>query len=310
MNSKTILITGGTGLVGKALSQRLLQAGHSVIVLTRNPGKQKPSHPQLSYAAWDVNAGTIDGNAISQAHAIVHLAGAGVVDKPWTQAYKEEIVSSRVKSSELIIKALQQYPNQVEVVVSASAIGWYGSDKAGHGPFVENDPPNRAFLGETCRLWEASISPVQQLGKRLVICRVGIVLANEGGALPEFKKSLAFRVAGILGSGEQVVSWIHINDLCSIFMKGITDTGMQGVYNAVAPHPVTNRQLNLALAKAMYGKGFIALPVPSFVLKLMMGDRSIEVLKSTAVSATKIESTGFNFAFPNIEAAVADLVNE
>jgi uncharacterized protein (TIGR01777 family) len=310
MNNKTILITGGTGLVGSALTHRLLQAGHTVIVLTRHPEKQKSSHPQLTYAAWDVSAGTIDGHAIAQAHAIVHLAGAGVVDKPWTQAYKEEIVSSRVKSSELIIKALQQYPNQVEVVVSASAIGWYGADKAGHGPFVETDPPVRTFLGETCRLWEASISPVQALGKRLVICRIGIVLANEGGALPEFKKSLAFRVAGILGSGEQVVSWIHINDLCSIFMKGITDPGMQGVYNAVAPHPVTNRQLNLSLAKAMFGKGFIALPVPSFVLKLMMGDRSIEVLKSTLVSAAKIESTGFNFAFPDIEAAVADLVNQ
>jgi uncharacterized protein (TIGR01777 family) len=310
MNSKTILITGGTGLVGKELSQRLLQAGHSVIVLTRNPNKQKSLHPQLSYAAWDVKAGTIDAEALGKAHAIVHLAGAGVVDKPWTQAYKEEIVSSRVKSSELIIKALQQYPNQVEVVVSASAIGWYGADKAGHGPFIESDPPVRSFLGETCRLWEASISPVQQLGKRLVICRIGIVLANEGGALPEFKKSLAFRVAGILGNGKQMVSWIHINDLCSIFIKGLTDGNMQGVYNAVAPHPVTNRQLNLALAKAMYGKGFIALPVPSFALKLMMGDRSIEVLKSTTVSADKIEKTNFNFAFSTIESAVSDLVGQ
>jgi uncharacterized protein (TIGR01777 family) len=192
-------------------------------------------------------------------------------------------------------------------VVSASAIGWYGADKAGHGPFVETDPPVRTFLGETCRLWEASISPVQALGKRLVICRIGIVLANEGGALPEFKKSLAFRVAGILGSGEQVVSWIHISDLCSIFMKGITDPGMQGVYNAVAPHPVTNRQLNLSLAKAMFGKGFIALPVPSLVLKLMMGDRSIEVLKSTHVSSRKLEESGFVFGFAQIDAAVKDL---
>jgi NAD dependent epimerase/dehydratase family enzyme len=136
------------------------------------------------------------------------------------------------------------------------------------------------------------------------------VLANEGGALPEFKKSLAFRVAGILGSGQQVVSWVHIQDLCNIFTKGITDANMQGVYNAVAPHPVTNQELNLSLGKAMYGKGFIAMPVPSFVLKLMMGDRSIEVLKSTTVSADKIEKTDFNFAFSHIDEAVSDLVTQ
>jgi uncharacterized protein (TIGR01777 family) len=147
------------------------------------------------------------------------------------------------------------------------------------------------------------------LGKRLVICRIGIVLANEGGALPEFKKSLPFRVAAVLGSGEQMVSWIHMDDLCAIFMTGITDPTMQGVYNAVAPHPVSNRQLNLALATAKYGKGFIALPVPSFVLKLMMGDRSIEVLKSTEVSSKKLQEKGFQFQFGRIEDALVDLVN-
>lgn len=308
MNQKTVLITGGTGMVGTKLARHLLDAGHSVIILTRHPAGQKRWHPRLSFAAWDVNAGTIDVVAFAQANAIVHLAGAGVVAKPWTKEYKKEIVDSRVKSGELLVHAMQTMPNKIEVVVSASAIGWYGADSDEHGAFVEDDPADNSFLGDTCKLWEEAITPVTALGKRLVICRIGIVLANEGGALPEFKKSLLFRVAGVLGTGRQIVSWIHIDDLCHIFQSAIESDALNGIYNAVAPAPVSNRELNIALARAKYGNTFIALPVPSLALKLIMGDRSIEVLKSTNVSATKLLLAGFRFKYPDIEAAVAELV--
>ncbi len=307
MNNKTILITGGTGLVGRKAAEFFVSNGYDVIILSRNPAKQTSNNASIRFAAWDVAKGTIDDWAIRQADAILHLAGAGVVDKPWTDAYKHEIIASRTKGSALIAKALQTIENRVTTVVSASAIGWYGADKTGK-PFVESDPPSRNFLGETCRLWEESIRPVSTMGKRLVIYRIGIVLAREGGAFAEFVKPLRFRVAAVLGNGKQIVSWIHVDDLCRMFLYAIENTHVQGIYNAVAPHPVSNKVLTLSIAKAKYGKAFISMPVPAFVLKIMLGARSIEVLKSTTVSSRKILDAGFQFQYPLIENALKHLV--
>jgi uncharacterized protein len=197
----------------------------------------------------------------------------------------------------------------VQAVVSASAIGWYGPDRPGH-IFTEEDAANNEFLGQTCKAWEESVHEVRMLGKRLVTLRIGIVLAPDGGALAEFVKSLRFRIAGVLGSGKQMVSWIHIDDLCRMMIHSIESSNMDGVYNAVAPLPVSNAQLTHALAKAMYGKAYIGMPVPSFVLKIMMGERSIEVLKSTTVSAGKISAAGFPFRFASIDDAMKSLVRE
>lgn len=303
-----VIITGGTGLIGKRLATLLAGAGYQVTILTRRVQAARSWHSAIRFAGWDVAAGTLDTDVLATADAIVHLAGAGVVDKSWTPAYKQEIVDSRVQSAGLIARALANYPNQVKVVVSASAIGWYGADAEGAVPFEETAPADTAFLGETCRLWEEAMAPVAQLGKRLVYTRIGIVLANEGGALPQFKKPLRFRVAGIIGSGSQVVSWIHIDDLCGIIQFAIENEALTGAYNAVAPSPVSNRELNLALGRAMYGKWFLALPVPRFVLKLMLGERSIEVLKSTTVSAKKIIAAGYHFRYSTIGEAMQQLV--
>lgn len=310
MSNKTVIITGGTGLVGTALSEHLAAAGYEVIVLTRNANKAREKTGTIkgiSFANWDVDKQTIDADALSKAGAIIHLAGAGVVDKPWTEAYKAEIINSRIRSSALLVKALREMPNKVEIVVSTSAIGYYGADKKGL-PFMETDKPVRTFLGETCRLWEESIQPVKALGKRLVINRVGIVLSSKGGALAEFKKPLQYRVGAVLGSGQQIISWIHIDDLCRLFQYGLENELVGGAYNAVAPNPVSNKALTLSLGKAKYGNAFISIPVPAFVLKLMMGDRSIEVLKSTTVSAAKIQSAGFRFLHPEINEALKTLV--
>lgn len=304
---QTILLTGGTGLVGTGLTRVLLHAGHKVIVLTRNPTAQSSHHPHLQYAGWNVKAGTIDTAALASADAIVHLAGAGVVAKPWTAAYRKEIVDSRVQSGELLVHALRSHSNKVSVVVSASAIGWYGADK-GQGAFVETDPADASFLGDTCAKWEAAIAPVALLGKRLVIGRIGIVLANEGGALPEFKKPLEWRIAGVLGHGQQMVSWVHMTDLCHFFLTAIQSPALQGVYNVVAPQPVSNKALTLALAKAMYGNSYITLPVPALALKLMLGERSVEVLKSTTVSSSKLQNAGFHFQYPHIQDALQNLI--
>jgi len=196
-------------------------------------------------------------------------------------------------------------------VINASAIGWYGDDekrKPGKKAFTEDDPADTEYLGEACRLWEASIDPVQELGKRLVKFRTGIVLSREGGALDEFRKPVRFGIAAILGSGRQVISWIHIDDLCRLFLFAIEQEKVQGVYNAVASQPVTNRNFVMVLAEKIKGRFYIPFYVPSFVLKLMLGEMSVEVLKSATVSNTRISNKGFQFLFPTVEAALGDLM--
>ncbi len=296
----TILITGGTGLVGKALGQTLLEKGYSVIILSRQANKNS-SAPNLSYAFWNVTAQTIDKEAIAKADYIIHLAGAGVADKRWSKKRKQEIVDSRVNSCKLLVDSLKTIPNKVKAVVSASAIGWYGPDPVIPTPtaFTEDAPAHNGFLGVTCKQWEESIEPVTQSGIRLVKLRIGIVLSKNGGALKEFLKPLRFGVAAILGSGKQIISWIHIDDLVQMFITAIETENLNGVYNAVAPNPVSNKELTLQLAKARK-KFFIPIHIPSFVLKIMLGEMSVEVLKSATVSAEKIQQAGFVFNFPDI----------
>lgn len=300
----TILITGGTGLVGKALGQALLEKGYRVIILSRQ-GDQKSSLANLSYASWNVEQQTIDREAIAKADYIIHLAGAGVADKRWTQKRKQEIVDSRVYSSKLIVDSLKLIPNKVKAVVSASAIGWYGADPVMPHPipFTEVVPADNEFLGITCKQWEESIEPVTESGIRLVKLRTGIVLSNNGGALKEFLKPLQFGMAAILGKGKQIISWIHIDDLVKMYITAIENESMNGVYNAVAPNPVSNKELTLQLAKARK-KFFIPIHVPSFVLKIMLGEMSVEVLKSTTVSSEKIQQAGVAFNFPDISSAL------
>jgi uncharacterized protein (TIGR01777 family) len=197
----------------------------------------------------------------------------------------------------------------VKAVVSASAIGWYGPDPQipNPRPFVETDNADDTFLGRTCQQWEASIEPVIELGKRLVKLRTGIVLSEEGGAYPEFKKPLQFGSAAILGSGKQVVSWIHILDVVRMYIEAIENESWQGAFNAVAPTPVTNEQLVLAIAKES-GRFYVPVHVAQFALKVALGEMSIEVLKSATVSSRKAQEAGFQFLFPSIEAAVQNLI--
>ncbi|MDE3235733.1 MAG: TIGR01777 family oxidoreductase [Bacteroidota bacterium] len=303
------LITGGTGLVGTRLTQMLLAKGHHVIILSRR--KNAVSSSGLSYAFWDPQLQQIDNDAVASADYIIHLAGAGVAEKRWTKARKLEILNSRTQSSSLLVKALRDVPNKVKAIVSSSAIGWYGPDSnsSRQNGFEENMQAEKDFLGSTCYAWEQSIQPVADLGKRLVILRTGIVLSKEGGALKEFMKPLKSGVAAILGSGRQTISWIHIDDLCRMFMYAV-EQPIEGVFNAVAPHPVTNKELTLVLAKKMRRSFFVPVHVPSLFLKIILGEMSIEVLKSTTVSSQKIKNTGFTFLFPALDAALNDLLTK
>ena len=303
----TILITGGTGLIGTALTPMLLSKGYEVIILTRQTGKQ--NNGTIKYAHWDVENGTIEKDVIAKADYIIHLAGTNVGEKRWTKKRKKQILESRKKSGELIIKALKEIPNKVQCVLTASGIGWYGPDTkiSKQKGFNENDPHSNDFLGEVCEQWEESLKPVVALDKRLIIFRQGIVLSKEGGAFTEFKKPLKFGIAAILGSGKQVLSWIHIEDLCRMYVYAL-EKKFSGVFNAVAPQVISNKNFTLELAKKARGKFFIPVYVPSFVLKIVLGEMSIEVLKSATVSCEKIKSTGFQFLYPSIEAALNNLI--
>jgi uncharacterized protein (TIGR01777 family) len=303
----TILITGGTGMIGSVLTRLLTDKGYRVIILSRVSGEASGA---LQTFQWDPETGAIDTEAIRQADYIVHLAGAGVADKRWSAKRKKTIIESRTQSSALLVKALKDIPNKVQAIVSSSAIGWYGPDPSipNTSPFEETASPADDFLGETCRLWEGSIAPVTALGKRLVIIRTGIVLSREGGALAAFKKPARLGVAAILGSGRQTVSWIHAEDLCRLFIQAIEQKEWSGIYNGVAPHPVDNRTLTLELARRLKGRYFVPVYVPSLLLKIMVGEMSIEVLKSVTVSAKKTRLVGFQFIYPSIENALANLL--
>ncbi|MEQ1553333.1 MAG: TIGR01777 family oxidoreductase [Ferruginibacter sp.] len=303
---QTVLITGGTGLVGTALALYLAKNNYSVIILTRN-SKNVLKEANISYALWSINDNTIDIASFQKADAIIHLAGAGVMDKKWTASYKKEIEESRTKSSLLLVHTLKNYSHKVKTIISTSAIGWYGADKLPSTFFTETDTVDKSFLGAVCYNWEQSITPATTMDIRLCILRLGIVLSNKGGAYVAFKKSLRYGIASILGSGSQIISWIHINDLCRQFLFALENKNLNGVYNAVAPLPISNKALILTIAKAIRNTFYLTINIPTFVLKIILGKRSIEVLKSTTVSSAKIKSEGFTFLYPSIESAINEL---
>ena len=311
---QTILITGGTGLIGSALSKMLLEKKYAVIILTRQTQNEnhKLQSTNLSYATWNIKEQTIDEEAIKRADHLIHLAGANVAEKRWSVKRKKEIFQSRVDSSALLVRALKEIPNKVKTVVSASGIGWYGEDPSipNLQPYKETDPAAPGFLGETCQAWEESIQPITLLGRRLVKLRTGIVLAREGGAFPQFKRPVKFGMATILGGGSQVMSWIHIEDLCRMYLHVIEREPISGTFKAVAPNPISNKTFMIQLAERVRGRFYIPVHVPVFSLKLMLGEMSIEVLKSTTVSDQKIRHSGFQFLFPSAEAALGQLIKD
>lgn len=295
-------------MLGQYLTRLLIGKGYRVCWLSRRAGETTIQGNRIQLFQWDIDEQRIDEKAISSADHIIHLAGAGVAEQRWTNKRKQEILDSRTKTSALIVKALREIPNKVQTVVSASAIGWYGPDRAdSKNPFTEDMPSYPGFLGDTCKAWEESIAPVTALGKRLVRLRIGIVLSGTGGAITEFKKPIRLGIMPIFSSGKQMVSWIHIYDLCNLFLYATENKAIEGVYNAVSPNPVSSRGLMMSLTRSMGKSWALPIPIPAFMLKILLGEMSIEILKSATVSSGKIDAAGFQFAYPTIDEALVNL---
>ena len=305
----TILITGGTGLVGTALTDLFISSGNNVIILTRN--KKQSTHPSIRFAQWDIDRKFIEDGIIETVDFIVHLAGENVAAKRWTSERKKAILNSRVQPGIFLSDILHKTPNKVKAIIAASAIGWYGPDNNENNTgFTEDNPSYSDFLGNVCKEWENAISPITEPGIRLVTLRLGIVLSSKGGALKELMKPFDFGFAVSMGNGKQIVSWIHIDDLCRMILYSIENQKIQGIYNAVSPHPVSNHTLMETLKKVLKHSICFSISMPSFLLKLILGEMSIEVLKSTTVSAEKIINSGFIYHYPTIEMALKQVVDK
>jgi uncharacterized protein len=296
---KSILITGGTGLVGLNLTKQLLALGYTVSHLSRTLGKD----PRVQTFLWDIDKGLIDEHCINGVDIIIHLAGAGIAEKHWTDERKRELIDSRVRSIELIYKLLGEKTHQVKSVISASAIGYY-SDK-GDELQTEESAPNTDFMAQCCIDWEAAVDEGKSLGLRIVKYRTGVVLVT-GGALAKLAMPVKLFVGSPLGNGKQWVPWVHWQDVIDMYLFAIEKENLEGVYNMVAPNPLTNKQLTQAVAKQL-NKPLWAPNVPAFLLKLIMGEMSTIVLGSTKVSAQKITDAGFKFKYPEIAPALEQI---
>ncbi|MBN9481777.1 MAG: TIGR01777 family protein [Bacteroidetes bacterium 43-93] len=301
---QTIGITGGTGFIGHHLANHLVSNGYKVIIFTRDVAGHTPGQ-FIDYALWDTGSKAADINAFKQLDGIIHLAGAGIADKRWTKDRKKEIRDSRVDGTQYLVRLLKEHAPGCKTFISASAIGYYGPDN-GNSPFTETAPHYNDFLSNVCVQWEQASNDIEPEMRR-VIFRFGIVLGKESGAFPQFANPVKWGVMPVLGGGQQVISWIHIADLTGMILFALQQNELTGVYNAVAPQPVSQKAMMQTIGHSLGGIR-IPVPVPAAALKLAMGEMSIEVLKSATVSCQKIVAAGFNFQYSSIEQAVADIL--
>ncbi|OXA95574.1 TIGR01777 family oxidoreductase [Flavobacterium hercynium] len=298
--SKNVLLTGGTGFIGKYLTDLLIANGFSVSVLSRS---ERKNTPEITYYKWDLDRNFIEEEAILKADYIVHLAGEGIVEKRWTAKRKKELLESRVKPIDLIGSVLKKNNKILDAFVSASAVGIYGAKTSEEIRTEESDPAND-FLGSTCQTWEEAVDQIGALNIRTVKIRTGIVLGKNEGFLKKMAPSFKFGFGAILGTGKQYVPWIHIQDLCQIYLKAIVDPAMHHSYNAAITDNTTNAILSKTLAN-VYGYTLWLPRVPEFLLKIALGEMSDAVLKGERVSFEKLQKAGFQFQYTNLEAALS-----
>lgn len=298
--NKRILITGGTGTVGKHLSSALTDKGNEVVLLSRHP-KQNTVYQTFK---WDIEKQEIDPACIDGVDTIIHLAGAGIADGRWADQRKKVLIKSRTDSIALIYKLLKEKEHQVKSVVSASAAGYY-SDRGDELMFEESEPAHD-FLGHCCIEWEKAVDEGTKLGLRIVKFRTGVILDKSSGALEKIAQPIKYGFGAPLGSGKQWISWIHLEDVSQMYIFAVENDYVKGTFNMSSPQPLTNAWLTKAIAKQL--RKPLWLPnVPAFALKLALGEMSAVVLGSTKMSTQKIEEIGFKFTYPTIEKALQEI---
>jgi uncharacterized protein len=299
-----IAIVGATGFVGSRLVEQLQTQGHQVKILTRNPGRATSRFPQAEVVGYTPLQSGEWQESISGCDAVVNLAGEPIAEKRWTSVQKQTILDSRKLGTQKIVEAISQAEIKPQVLINASAIGYYGTSET--AKFDETSPSGKDFLAEVCTAWETAAQAVTASGTRLVILRMGIVLGENGGALGKMLAPFSAFVGGPIGSGKQWFSWIHRDDVVKLIITAITDPQMQGVYNATAPNPVTMQDFAHTLGNVMSRPSW--LPVPNFALEAMLGEGAIVVLQGQQVIPTHTLAQGFSFQYPQLQPALTAIL--
>jgi uncharacterized protein (TIGR01777 family) len=297
IDPKKVLITGGNGMIGNRLTALLIAKGYRVSHLRRSRNNAK-----VETFLWDPGTGKIETPAFRDVDVIIHLAGAGIADKRWSRKRKNEILTSRTMGARLIREALQKETHQIRDFISASGINYYGLADVGRA-FVESDPPGHDFMANVTQAWEREADAFLSLGIRVTKVRTGVALGPKSIALTRIAQPVKFFVGAPLGTGKQFFNWIHLDDLCRIYIKAIEEASMHGAYNAVAPTPVTNAELTKEIARVLKKPLWLP-PVPGFVVKLIAGEVAEVVLNGGRVSCEKIHNAGFDFQFDTLASAL------
>jgi uncharacterized protein (TIGR01777 family) len=295
-----ITLTGGSGFIGRRLMKTLVTAGHSVHILSRHAGTNLP--PGVKLSVWDAMKGEPPADALQGADAIVHLAGEPVAQK-WTADARQKIRESRIGGTRRLIQALSTISQRPSALISASAIGIYGPRNS--EILTETSPPGSGFLAEVCQEWEKEVDMAESLGMRVAKIRIGIVLDPSGGALAKMLPPFRSFVGGRLASGDQWMSWIHLQDLVDMF-KFAVEGGARGVLNGTAPNPVTNADFTKELAAALHRPALF--PVPGFALKALFGEMADVLITGQRVLPKAAQAAGFRFQYPELGPALANLL--
>lgn len=296
-----ILITGGTGFVGSELCPMLLQEGHFLTIITRSPKRHTGEQAKnQQFISWDADL----TEAMEKADAVINLAGENIFGQRWTDEVKKRIYSSRIDNTEKLVSAIKEAGNPPDVMISASAAGYYG----GRGTDVldEKEPAGDGFLAKVCMDWEAAARPVEEAGVRLAIPRIGIVLEKGGGALQKMLPPFKFFVGGPIGRGTQFLPWIHRHDLCRGLMMPLENDAFEGVYNLNAPNPVTMEELANAIGDVLNRPS--AFRVPEFVLGIVLGEAAKPILESLRLRPAHLQQADFEFKFTRVREALSEIL--
>jgi len=301
-----VLLTGGTGFIGSAVVQALLADGHVPVILTRRRARPAGWPTDARFVSWQGAPTPIPAEAFAGTQALINLAGASIGSARWTARRKDILFASRIATTRALVAGITALETKPDVVISASAVGYYGSYPDDDREFTEAAPPGNDFLAVLCSHWEDEARKLVREGIRLALLRTGVVLEKDGGALPRMLLPFRFGLGGPVGSGRQVISWIHRDDLVRLIRHILADSSLSGPFNACAPNPVTNRQFAKTVGCVLHRPSFF--PTPAFALRAVLGEMADLVLRGQRVIPERALDSGFTFRYPDIEQALTAIL--